>query len=427
MSQSPRLKSPVLKTRLSPLLGIFLTVFLDLLSFGLFIPDLQLRGEVLATNLLGRDGRPADPTQVGFLVGAVLGVFSLAQLIASPLLGRWSDRVGRRRILIITTFLSLVSYVVYAHAEHYSVVVASRLLAGLAAANLGVAFAYVADVTEPENRSKGFGMVGAALGVGFILGPPAGGILISLGKDSPLLLGYVGAALVLVNLLYIVLFLPEPEVIPAERKSFLQEVKVAVTTPGLALLLAMFFAFNLGFANLQSTFFLLLSDERSVFHLSDAEAKKYGSYIMGMVGLIGALMQGVIVPRLTPLLGEVNMLRIGFLLIVPSLAFVPFAPLWLPMILVLIVMGTGSGLSQPSLNSLVSRNAPAEIQGGIFGVTQSLGALARLIGPLISGPLFAQKTYLPYLLGGAIVLFPALAAWRVRIPESQPEMTPDPA
>lgn len=415
MTQQPRFK-----TRLSPIAGIFLTVFLDLLSFGMFIPDLQLRGGLLARKLLGvSDTGQSDP-RIGLMIGAILGGYSLAQLLAAPWLGRLSDRIGRRRILIVTSVLALVSYLVYSHADHYYIVLGARMISGLAAANLGVAFAYVSDVTEPHQRAKSFGALGAALGMGFILGPPIGGYLIARAGDSPLLLGYVGAALVLLNLVYIVLFLPEPERHPSPRLPFVQELKVAFASPTLALLLAMYFAFNLAFANLQSTFFLLLADSRSVFHLTSTQAKENGSYILGLVGVVGALMQGVVVPRVTERMGEPKMLRVGFLIAAPSLALIAFAPLWGPMLVVLVALGIGNGLSQPPLNSLVSRNAPKQLQGGVFGVTQALGALARLIGPILSNPLFSRQPYYPYVLGGLIMLFPAIAAWRIRTSPTEP-------
>lgn len=121
-------------------------------------------------------------------------------------------------------------------------------------------------------------------------------------------------------------------------------------------------------------------------------------------------------PRLSPKYGEVSLLRVGFLCMAPALALVPFCPLWVPVILVVILLGIGTGLSQPTLSALVSRAAPKEIQGGIFGVNQALGALARLIAPIISTPLFAYKPFAPYLVGAAVVLFPAVAAFRLPQP-----------
>lgn len=419
----PTMKPSLLRSPFSPIVGIFLTVFLDLISFGMFIPDLQLRGETVAQKMLGsHEGLRGGDPRIGFLVGALLGGFSLAQLVASPYLGRLSDQMGRRKVLIVTTLLSLVSYLMYAHGDSYAVLLGSRIIAGLAAANLGVAFAYVADVSAPEDRAKGFGAVGAALGLGFILGPPLGGFLLKVANDSPQMLGYVGAVLVVVNLAYIILLLPDPEIVHTERMSMMKEIGVAFRSPGLGILLAMFFAFNLGMANLQSTFFLLLADSRSVYHLAADAAKQNGSLILSLVGVVGVIMQGGLVPKLTPKFGEVRLLRFGFICMAPAIALVPFSPLWLPAILVVILLGIGNGLAQPSLSSLVSRSAPKEIQGGIFGVNQALGALARLVGPIISSPLFAYKPSAPYIVGALVILFPTFAAFRLSTPP--PAATP---
>ncbi|RYG33907.1 MFS transporter [bacterium] len=404
----------------SPLTGIFLTVLIDLLGFGMVIPDLQLRGERLAGVLLKlpQDQWERNAT-VGLYVGALLGGFSLAQLIANPFLGRLSDRIGRRKVLLVTTALSIAGSVFYAHADTYWFSFVARLLAGFAAANLGVAFAYVADVTTPENRASGVGKIGMALGLGFIFGPVLGATILSASGDTPLWLGYVAAILSTINLLYIWFFLPESHV-PGEndhttRKSFFQEVGLAVRTPSLRLLFAMFFAFNFAFAMLQTTFFRLLADNRGIFDLSDNRAKQYGAWILALVGLIGAVMQGGVLPRIVSRFGEANLLRVGFVLLIPALGLLPWSPLWIPVIGIVVLQGVGTGLSQPSLSSLVSRNAPKEIQGGIFGITQSLGSLARLVGPVVSNPLFAREPWAPYAFGAIVLLFPAYAAWHVRL------------
>jgi MFS family permease len=412
--------------RPSPITGIFLTVFLDLLSFGMFIPDLQLRGRDLAAKSLGLNLVQAltDHT-VALMVSGILGAFSLAQLISSPVLGRMSDRIGRRKVLLITIGLSVASYFIYAFADQFSVVVFARVLAGVAAANLGVAFAYVADVTTLETRAQGLGKIGAALGLGFILGPVAGGLLLKFGNNSPLLLGVVGGSLALLNFIYVWLLMSEslPES-KQDRASFGAELRVAFTTPGLALLLAMFFAYNFAFANLQSTFFLLLADPRSVFHLGETDAKTYGSYLLGSVGLTSAIVQGFLVPRLVKRFGEIKVLRVALIIMVPALTLVPFGPLWVPALLITVALALGSGLSQPAITSLISRSAPPQIQGGIFGINQSIGALARLVGPVVAPVLFAMDPTFPYLLGGVSVLVTAVAAWSLR---ETPKPAPSPA
>lgn len=403
----------------SPLTGIFLTVLIDLLGFGMVIPDLQLRGERLAGAMLKvPESQWETNGSVGLYIGALIGGFSLAQLVANPYLGRLSDRIGRRKVLLVTTMISIVGAVIYAHADSYWISFAARLLAGFAAANLGVAFAYVADVTAPEERAAGVGKIGMALGLGFIFGPVLGSTILSLSGDTPLWLGYTAAVLSTINLLYIWFFLPESRVHTEdgqERLSFLGELRLALQTPALRLLLAMFFVFNFAFAMLQTTFFRLLADDRGVFHLSDNDAKRYGSYILAFVGVMGAVMQGVVLPRIVNRFGEPNLLRVGFLLLIPGLGLVAWTPLWIPAAIVVALQGIGNGLAQPSLSSLVSRNAPKEIQGGIFGITQSLGAAARLVGPLISNPLFNLKPWAPYAFGALTLVFPAIAAWQVRL------------
>ncbi|MFO0370142.1 MAG: MFS transporter, partial [Armatimonadota bacterium] len=151
-----------MKKPLPYMTAAFLTVFLDLLSFGIIIPDLQTRAESLGLR--------------GVAIGAVLSIYSVAQLLVAPYLGRLSDQMGRRKILLITAFLSIIAGGAYAFSTFLPVMILSRILLGSAAANLGVVYAYVSDVTEPQDRAKSMGMLGAAFGLGFLLGPPAGAL-----------------------------------------------------------------------------------------------------------------------------------------------------------------------------------------------------------------------------------------------------------
>jgi fucose permease len=170
---------------------------------------------------------------------------------------------------------------------------------------------------------------------------------------------------------------------------------------------------------LQSTFFRLLYDQRSIFHLEELDAKNKGAIILSLVGVFGAAMQGGILPRVLPKFGEIKLLRIGLILLVPGLFFVPYSPLWGGIIFVVACQGIGSGLTQPTISALVSKSAPARIQGGIFGVTQALGALARLVGPLFASPLFARNVASPYWLASLAILFPLFAAWTLKPPATQ--------
>ena len=401
------------KRKMDPLLGIFLTVFIDLLGFGMFIPDLQLRGRSLSIEMLGD---AATPQKIAVITGLILGVYSLAQLLTATWLGGISDRKGRRTILLFSSALTVVSYLMYGFASHVWMVILARALNGIAAANLSVAFAYVADITKPEERAKGMGLMGAAFGLGFILGPPAGALILHLAHNNPAWLGIVGAVISTVNFTYISLFLPESLKEPKETKArLLHDFAQAFRSPDLSILLLMMFATGVGFTNLETTYFQLLASDHWIFRLGE-HARTSGAIILTAVGVVGAFMQGFLVRIITPKWGEVRMLRIGLLFMAPSLALIPFYPLWAPALFAVVCLGVSNGLAGPALNSLISRNAPKTIQGGIFGITQSLGALARVIGPLVANPLFAWKPYAPYLLGGGVILLPALASWRLKPP-----------
>jgi MFS family permease len=375
-----------------------MTVLIDLLSFGLVIPDIQLRGDSLGAE--------------GILRGLLLATFSIAQLLTAPFLGRLSDSVGRRNILLATTVLSVISFVFYAHADTLTFLFIARVFSGIAGANLPVAYAYIADVTKPEDRAKGMGLIGAAFGIGFIFGPVLGGQLLEWGDHKPLLMGYVAAGMAAVNFVYVLLFLPESlrkedRVAHSDRKPNWHNMKIAFATPGLGLLLAMFFAYNFAFSNLESTYFL---------------SQKQGTYLLAIVGVVSALMQGFVVQRANKRFGELVLVRFSYALQVPTLIMIPFATPWIPQILGIIVLGIATGLGQPSLNSLISKSAPRDMQGGIFGVTQSLGAFARILGPMVGNALFDIRHWLPYSLAGSLVLFPLMGAWRLKVPE--PTETP---
>ncbi|MBS1704736.1 MAG: MFS transporter [Armatimonadetes bacterium] len=383
---------------MSPLFAVFLTVFVDMLGFGLLIPDLQIRADNLGA--------------AGWVRGAVLAVFSLAQLLAAAPLGRLSDRIGRKRILLITASMSCLSYLVYSQATVLWVMFLSRILCGIGGSNVGVAFALAADVTKPEERAKGLGLVGAAFGLGFIFGPPFGGMLIQVGGGNPLLLGLVAASLCVVNVIVIWKVLPETVSNGASsyRGGIFAPVIQAFQNPALSLLLTMFFVANFAFANLESTFILLSEKE---FHLDEL----HSSYILMWVGIVIAIMQGVVLPRFVKKFGEVKLLRLGYLFLAPALFMVPFARPWVPALLVAMFLGIGSGFANPSLSSLISRTAGSDIQGGTFGITQSLGALGRIVAPMVGNFAFDYGHWIPYAIAGTLTAIPLLLAWWVKMPD----------
>ena len=397
------------------LLPLIFTVFLDLLGFAMFIPDLQLRGEGLATSFLGL---PKTAIEVGIMVGFGQSVYSIAQLLTGTWLGRLSDVKGRRIVLLGSSALSVVAYALYAHADTIWLLWLSRALSGVAAANLGVAFAYVADVTSPEERGPKLGLLGAAFGVGFIIGPALGAVLLKLGHDSPLPLGYTAAVLSAINLVLVYFLVRESNTTMQDsgKKSFATMLRQALQVPGLSILLAMFFMMNLAFTNLETTFFRLLAEPTWIFKIKGEDVKTFGSVILLVVGVTGAITQGGLVRVIIPKLGELKTVRVFYSLFVPIFASVPFFPFYFPGLIGTVALGFTNGLAMPSMNSLVSRRAPREMQGSIMGLTQSLGSLARIIGPLFANWLFQHNPSYPYLYGAALATIPAILAWTVLKP-----------
>lgn len=381
--------------RPAPLTAIFLTVLLDMLGFGLAVPDLQIRGDRLSESALW--------------TGFALALYSIAQLISAPWLGRLSDRLGRRTVLLATTVAAALGYLVYSQAETLGALLVARALAGVAGGNLSVAYAYITDVTEPKERASSMGMMGVAFGLGFILGPPVGAHLVHADGGSPMLLGIVGCSLAVINFLFLYFFLPES---PRRERSaqvngLWRDTIAALRTPLLGRMLWVFLFTNLAFANLQSTFFLLAQRQ---FGLAEHKA----SFVLVLVGVVSVVMQGGVVRVVAPRFGEHNMLRFGLLLIVPSLAILPFAVPWGPLLVVMAMVGVATGLYGPASSSLISRYAPPQMVGQTFGITHALGAMARVAAPLIALPLMEFGAHKPYLLAAALMVIPLALCWSLR-------------
>ncbi|MBL8087074.1 MAG: MFS transporter [Chthonomonas sp.] len=403
---------------------IYLTVFIDLLSFGLVIPDIQLRGQQLV--------------QASWMVGWMIAAYSAAQLLFSPLLGRLSDQRGRRLILLITSALSCASMAVYAFADNANMMLLARIIGGLGAANLGVAFAYVADVTKPEERAQAMGGIGAAFGVGFIIGPAAGAALASLDHRAylmandlpvtaenlrtlafhgkPLIMGLTASFLSLVNFVFIWTSVPEPESRGAKASGGMDmaSLRKALSTQGLGHLLILFFAAGFSFSNLESTYFRLV-DAR--FGLSQQQ----GTIMLVAVGVATAFMQGYLIRKLLRRYPQEQLLRVSYLLQAPLLLAIPFALPWAPALLGAVSLGLATGMAQPVLSSLISSSAPLDMQGGVFGITQGLGALARILGPALGNWLFGFSPVAPYVAAAVMMLVPVLLAFRFKQPAAGAE------
>lgn len=384
---------------------LFLIVFIDLVGFGLVIPLLPFYA--------ARFG--ASPEEVTIL----LTVYSLVSMVTAPLWGRLSDRIGRRPVLIVSTLASALAYLWLGFAGSLWMLYAARALAGACAGNIAAAQAYIADVTTPENRARGMGMIGAAFGLGFIFGPALGGAvagnnLATADLKSPMLIACV---LSLVACLGVVTILKEslsPEARSRERRGRIEAIRAALGRPVLVRLLAVFFLAMLAFAAMEATFALWAMRR---FSWGPAQV----GYIFTYVGVLLALMQGGGIGPLTKRFGEERLLLGGLGLIALGLLILPGAAGLAHLVVSMSLLSIGMGAMQPSLNSLISRRAGADRQGEVLGVAQSVSSLSRVVGPAIAGLMFAGiGPASPFWWGAALVMLAFVIGLGV------PRLSPEP-
>ncbi|HEY5207891.1 MAG TPA: MFS transporter [Stellaceae bacterium] len=354
---------------------LFLIVFIDLLGFGLVIPLLPFYGLDFG----------AGTTAVVWL----LGVYSVAQLVSSPLLGRLSDRFGRKPILLLGLGCSVVSYLWMGFADQLWMLFAARFFAGAGAGTIGAVFAYVTDTTTPEKRARGMGFIGAAFGLGFTLGPALSLVISSHPTARELAIPlFIAAGLSTLAFVLAAIFLRES--LPAEarhavsRPSRLDFARRIIShRPVLLRLITIGFIVTGAFAALESTFTLWAREKLA-----------WGPHEVALmfifVGALLTIIQGGLMGRLTRLFGETRLLIAASVLLFFGMLGVPFVWGVPPLVLVNIALAGGMALFGPSSNSLISREAAIDERGGILGVSQSTQSLARVIGPLIAGPLFTE-------------------------------------
>ncbi|HZC35453.1 MAG TPA: MFS transporter [Chthoniobacterales bacterium] len=373
----------------SPLATILLIVFIDLIGFGMIIPILPLYAE----------GFGALEWQIGLLLAS----YSFMQFLASPVLGAISDRFGRKPVLLCSLLGSAISYILMANAHSLLVLFAARIIAGICGASVGTASAYIADITPPENRSRRIGLIGAAFGVGFVLGPAIGGLLSLLSVAAPF---WFAALVALANALAVIAFLPEPK----EHADRLQNLKSAgeLWTGSfgrwLAFLVVTYFVAIVGFA-IVTMIYPQVSNRR--FGLSQSQI----SWIFVLLGLVGALIQGGAIGRLAKRFGDYKLAVAGLAVMAASMLLMPFGtsvPLFL---LFTIGLGIGNSLAQPTINAMASKAAHAGLQGRVLGTLQSAGSLGRVCGPAIAGFLLTSDRIhppieygnTPFLVGGLVM------------------------
>lgn len=388
---------------------IFLVVFIDLLGFGIIIPLLPT---------FSQDVLHMSETTIGLAAG----IFSLMQFVFSPLWGRLSDIYGRKPIIVFSLSGNVLSYITLGLVfsgvfKSVAVLFIARAMAGFFSANIGAAMAYISDITDIKDRSKGMGIIGASFGLGFVFGPFLGGILaqrFSFGVPV-----FLSAFLSFVSLILAIIILKEslPEELRKKSKfvsfkitSGINKMKHALQHPNVGFLIILFFIITFSVANIYSTFQLYAeSDAGFKFNIEEI------SYVFAYMGIIGAIVQGWAIRPLVKIFDERKLLIWGNFIMAIGLGTIPFSHHSVPLMLIsLLLLGVGNGLNQPMTLSMVSKFTDPDEQGGILGINQSLSSLARFFGPAWGGLVYERIGFAaPFLTGGIFMIGGTLLSFKL--------------
>ncbi|MCJ7552483.1 MAG: MFS transporter [Ignavibacteriaceae bacterium] len=368
---------------------IFLTVFIDLLGFGILIPILPS----FAKKELGVDEAA---------IGIAIAIYSFVQFLFNPLFGKLSDKHGRKPVIVISLLLNAIGYIIFAYTHSYLMLLLSRTIAGIGGSSIGVAQAYIADVTTKENRSKGMGLIGSAFGLGFVFGPLIGGLLSDYGYMAT---GFAAAGFSILAFILTFLFLPESnlnrEEAPIRKRTLfdIKGTKKILSKPDLAILVLLFFILTFSFANIYGTFALL---GIQVYGFTDLQ----NGYMFGIIGLTSAIVQGGLIGYINKVFSRKTIISVGAFIIMVSLALIPYGGTFLGLAVISIFLSYGTGTLQPTILSLISEVTSDAEQGVTLGINQSFSAFARVLGPLWGGFAFEFLGYpFPFLTGAVFTLF----------------------
>ncbi|MFX1486570.1 MAG: MFS transporter [Promethearchaeota archaeon] len=391
-------------------LAVYLTIFIDITGFGLIIPLTPFY--VKSFNY--------GPFAIGILIGS----FALMQFIFSPLLGRISDRVGRRPVLLLSVFVSFISFLIFSFAVSYVMLLTSRIISGMAT-EYSMAQAYIADTTSLKERGAKYGRLGSMFGAGFIVGPAIGGFLYQYGDSTIgngfLVAGLGATLLTLVNLLFVFAFLPETlkrpnpdgrDVSFSERnrltgilkdpksqvKSYLSDFFVALKKPLIGSVLFIFFIDSLAFSAIPVVVPLL---GEAFFTISPRDLGIVFTYL----GVISIVWQGLVIGRLVNRLGDGVLLIIGPSLMMLGLFLMPLIQDLAFFVATITMISIGNGTNNTIVPTFISRRSSPTEQGKMLGIAQSWSAIGRVPGPLIAGALFGLSIVTPFLLGSVLLLF----------------------
>jgi len=402
----------------SPLMIILLVAFVDLGGFGLIIPLQAVYAERL--------------NATGLTLGMLVGVYALMQLIFNPILGRWSDRVGRRRVLLISIAGSVVSHVLLGVADlahSLPLLFVARALDGITGANVATAQAYIADVTTSENRARGMGLFGAAFGTGFVIGPALGaglafvGTYVSGPQQGTSWPAFGAAAVALAAIFLVWRYLPESRpdrTAPSDRKMFKwSEFFSAFAHPRMRELFSLAFFSIFAFVFLEVTFVYLCTHRFGLTVTGNG-------LVFAYIGVCMVIVQGGMVGRLSKRFGEASLVAYGPMVNACGFLMISAVPLvsssttaWWLLLIGCIPVTFGHGITGPNLNALISRQAGEDRQGSVLGLAQGVGSLARAVAPVIGGFLYEIRFHevrgpWPYWAGAGILVLVGLFGFHVR-------------
>ena len=396
----------------NPLFIAFITIFLDLLGFGIIIP-LQ--------PFFAREMGATDR-----MVMYISATYSIMQFVFTPFWGSLSDRMGRRPIVLFSVLIATIGYFIFAFTALYGAsliwLFVARGISGFGNANIGAAQAIVADTTTPENRSKGMGLIGAAFGLGFIFGPAIGG---GLGQIDPVLPLFVAGGLSALNFTLAFKMLPETRqksAIPTQRELLpIAQLRASAKYINVTTIVFISLITTVAFAQMEQAITLYIDDTFIAGDTYDETrikaAARLTMYFLIVLGVTATVIQGGLIRLLTRKFGEIRLIQTGVFIMGTSLLFIPVSGyighFWILM-LIAPYMATGTGLVNPSKSSLLSQSVPADKQGMILGANQSASSLGRVIGPIVAAELYTRQAELPFLVGGGMIILTLVICFRLR-------------
>ncbi|HZR43077.1 MAG TPA: MFS transporter [Ktedonobacteraceae bacterium] len=389
------------KTKRLGLLLMALTILIDFTGFGLILPMLAFWAQHLGANAIG--------------VGLMITIYALAQFVFTPVLGTISDRYGRKPVICVSLLIEAVGLGLTALAGSLPLLLIARFIGGLGASNIGSAQAVVSDVTTAEERAKGMGLIGAAIGLGFVLGPILGGALVLFGATVPF---WTAAVVALVNALLVIILLPETRnridvrqereravVVGKQKANFLfAGWRNAWRNPAVAQFVLVNLFYTIAFTAMEA-----------VFPLFSQHTFKWGAiqngYVFTYVGVIVVIMQGGLVGRLVKRWNEQKVMITGVIMLAAGLLLLAFSSQLAWLLVSLGIVSAGDGAVSPTISTLLSFASPSDTQGETLGLAQGVGGLGRVIGPVAAGSIYAWGgPGAPFIAGGILVVLAALIA-----------------